>query len=369
MLKANVLLGKRQTESNLGRLLMSMPLPFFAVIITLFNDFVLKKTICAGLVTGKISDVFGIFFSPFFITDICILVVGLFSKKKLSEFFRSCIFGGALLFIGIGFIFLKTSVLFNQLFLSFYRDILGHRAHAMMDLTDLWALISLFFAWVYYSEKKNRSDRFIRFSAKLAAITIGFSSSFATAGAKQKSIANNLDEVQKQDLSFYVGIPFESRNYFYNKLKDTYIHSGTESGYAVSMRYSFLYKNWALRPSFGITHSEMKIKQSYGTSKIEIVNNSWVLDGSLKAYLKKRWDFDLFIQMGINYSLSDKVELTSATGSSTFLGDDHNLLIIPFRGEFGLEYPVTQDVTIDALLSGSLSRSPLIIFIGGSYGF
>jgi hypothetical protein len=233
VLKANVLLGKRPTESNLGRLLMSMPLPFLAVIITLFNDFILKQTIYAGLVTGKLSDVFGIFFSPFFITDICMLIVGLFSKKKLSEFFRSCIFGGTLFFIGIGFIFLKTSVLFNQLFLSFYRDILGQRAHAMMDQTDLWALISLFFAWIYYSDKKNRSDRCIRFNPKLAAIIIGFSSSFAIAGAKKKSIANNLDEVQKQDFSFYFGIPFESGNYFYNELKDTYIHGGAESGYAV----------------------------------------------------------------------------------------------------------------------------------------
>ena len=114
------------------------PATWLSIVMLVVNDHILK-VVCPSWLTGKLSDIAGLFFFPLIVaTSLSFLL----SKYKVTSIRIGQI---AFAFVGIWFILLKTFPLVNFLTTSLITSLLiGFPAKFVMDPTDLIALFAMF---------------------------------------------------------------------------------------------------------------------------------------------------------------------------------------------------------------------------------
>jgi hypothetical protein len=84
------------------RFLCEHPLVLTAVFLVAVNDHILKQSVLAGAVTGKLSDFAGLFFFPFLLLDLLSLV-----RREWQD--STALFLGGAGFTGFAFVALKCN--------------------------------------------------------------------------------------------------------------------------------------------------------------------------------------------------------------------------------------------------------------------
>ena len=125
------------------------PATLAAIVILLLNDHVFKVIIPSWL-TGKLSDVAGLYFFPF------LVLAGLGLLELILPFrlrFMGCrvaphrTMGGALALSGLWFLALKASPISNRYAIALLNTLTGRANHVIADPTDLVALAMLPLVW------------------------------------------------------------------------------------------------------------------------------------------------------------------------------------------------------------------------------
>jgi hypothetical protein len=119
----------------MGRFFCEHPLILTGIFLVAVNDHILKQSVLAGAVTGKLSDFAGLFFFPFLLLDLLSLL-----RRNWQD--STALFLGAATFTGFAFVALKCSHEALGLYRSLY-GLMDLRVSVVRDLTDLTALIML----------------------------------------------------------------------------------------------------------------------------------------------------------------------------------------------------------------------------------
>ena len=130
-----------------------------AMFATLVNDLWLKHSSLAGMLTGKLSDFCGLFFTPFVIMDGITLFRRVAGKEDYSRRTGSLVAGGSCLLIGALFILLKCCPGFARVYVTAYARLLGLKAVVVPDLSDLYALVAIGASYWYYSFIQRQAER------------------------------------------------------------------------------------------------------------------------------------------------------------------------------------------------------------------
>jgi hypothetical protein len=122
---------------------------FIVALIALFiNDFYLKNKF-PGLLTGKLSDIAGLFIFPVFIYFI-------YGKNKLRIYIATA----------IAFTWWKSSL--SQIFIDLYNVLSPLKIGRVIDYTDLFTLLILPFSYYYkFDCNKKLNNNFIRYSLSI----------------------------------------------------------------------------------------------------------------------------------------------------------------------------------------------------------
>ncbi|RMG11865.1 MAG: hypothetical protein D6729_17430 [Deltaproteobacteria bacterium] len=130
------------------------PLPLLAVGVLALNDHVLKGSgLLPGWVTGKLSDLAGLFFFPLFLSAL----VGLVTRRPATR--RRLVL--ACLFTGLGFALLQLSAPVAAAYLWVHRALFPFLGplDVTQDATDLVALSMLPLAYLYGRRRLQRRQR------------------------------------------------------------------------------------------------------------------------------------------------------------------------------------------------------------------
>lgn len=127
------------------------PIVFLTIILTAFNDHLLKQSTFGGVMTGKISDFAGVFFWPYLVLDLVNLIVPNFHHSK-SRFLWISASGYGLLAL------LKISAVFRAYLTNLYQ-FWGLKISITDDLTDLLSMISIPIAYIYYCQLVKKEKR------------------------------------------------------------------------------------------------------------------------------------------------------------------------------------------------------------------
>jgi hypothetical protein len=131
------------------RFLCEHPLILTGISLVAVNDHLLKQSVLAGAVTGKLSDFAGLFFFPFLLLDLLSLL-----RRNWQDSIAVCL--GAAAFTGFAFVALKCSPAALELYRGLY-GLLDLRVSVVRDLTDLSALIMLPLAVSFHRHLRGRS--------------------------------------------------------------------------------------------------------------------------------------------------------------------------------------------------------------------
>ena len=132
----------------MGRFFCEHPVILTGIFLVAVNDHILKQSVLAGAVTGKLSDFAGLFFFPFLLLD-------LFSLRRRHWQDSTALFLGAAGFTGFAFVALKCSHEARALYQSLY-GLMDIRVRVVPDLTDLSALIMLPLAALFHRHLRGR---------------------------------------------------------------------------------------------------------------------------------------------------------------------------------------------------------------------
>jgi hypothetical protein len=140
-------LRMRLSKRKVPSLLVSRFPVFLTIVLTLLNDQVWKYSSWSGSVTGKLSDVCGLFFFPFLLHDLLLIGFVLCGReKRVSRFGFACL----AVLSGLVFTLLKLNSYFSMAWTDFYKDFFGLRIQIINDPSDLWALLALVAGYLYY---------------------------------------------------------------------------------------------------------------------------------------------------------------------------------------------------------------------------
>ena len=132
----------------MGRFFCEHPVVLTGIFLVAVNDHILKQSVLAGAVTGKLSDFAGLFFFPFLLLDLLSLL-----RRSLQH--STPLFLGAAGFTGFAFVALKCSPFALDLYRNLY-GLLDLRVTVIPDLTDLTALIMLPLAASFHRHLRGR---------------------------------------------------------------------------------------------------------------------------------------------------------------------------------------------------------------------
>lgn len=151
---------KNQNLQNSLRCLQH-PATWISIGLLLFNDHVLKTTNPSWL-TGKLSDIAGLFFFPFVVAAGLSFILARF--KVSTQFTGAYAFG----FVAIWFVLLKTNQPINDLTAQFASLVVGFRTNFRLDPTDLLSLFILIPAWILWRQPvSKKNSRWAYFSLLL----------------------------------------------------------------------------------------------------------------------------------------------------------------------------------------------------------
>ncbi len=174
------------------------PLTLLSIAILLLNDHVLK-VVSPSWLTGKLSDFAGLFFFPFIVAAGLSLALAKFnlSRQRIGQI----VFG----IVAIWFTLLKTSPLVNSLTAQLASLFIGAPTRLILDWTDLFALASLWPAWVMW----NQSPKPIVLQRAYIALTVGVVA--CVASSPKPPPFDSIGTVAYHDGVLYAG----SSDYFY----------------------------------------------------------------------------------------------------------------------------------------------------------
>lgn len=124
------------------------PVPLVAVALLILNDCYLKS-VYPSVVTGKISDVAGLFFFPLFLCALICLLANLASRRRENIYWiNRPLLISMIVFTGALFTSVKIWPPATELYLNFVLA-LGFPSQVTFDPTDLWALLVLPITYVF----------------------------------------------------------------------------------------------------------------------------------------------------------------------------------------------------------------------------
>lgn len=128
--------------------LFTRPLPLMAMAVLVLNDHVFKGAgLLPGWLTGKLSDVTGLFFAPLLLCEGMLLVFGVRSQAHA----RHLLTASVLFFVAL-FSSIKTLESANKLYEKGIGALVGG-AQNVVDPTDLLALPFAALAWIYGTQR------------------------------------------------------------------------------------------------------------------------------------------------------------------------------------------------------------------------
>ena len=127
------------------------PLPLLAVALLALNDHLLKRSgLLPGWLTGKLSDVAGLFFFPLLLTALLRTILLLFRRRRPLT---PGLLGGAILVTGAAFTALQLSapaaLYYEWLMPRLDPTGIVRSVRVTPDPTDLLALPALWFTWLH----------------------------------------------------------------------------------------------------------------------------------------------------------------------------------------------------------------------------
>lgn len=124
------------------------PVPLAAVALLILNDRYLKAAY-PSVVTGKLSDVAGLFFFPLFLCALVCLLANLVSGRRENIYWiNRPLLLAAIAFTAALFTSVKIWPAATELYLNFVLA-LGFPSQVTHDSSDLWALLVLPFTFVF----------------------------------------------------------------------------------------------------------------------------------------------------------------------------------------------------------------------------
>jgi hypothetical protein len=154
------------------------PVSLAAVVVLAVNDHLLKGSgLLDGAITGKLSDVAGLFFFPLLISA---AVRGVRGAVVDDERDHPAIALSAITATGLTFTALKTLPPFNEVVSA----VLGPN---VLDPTDLWALLALLPSWLWM---RRRTTPRLSHRLHLAAVAVSGLASLATSGPRGHYVRN-----------------------------------------------------------------------------------------------------------------------------------------------------------------------------------
>lgn len=138
----------------------TQPAVLVAMLLTLANDRVLKgAAVLPSTVTGKLSDFCGLFFTPFTLLDILLIVTAPFRNRYR---FQRYAFLVILCTTHLTFCLIKLFPLAAQTYKNFILSTFSLNVLVTPDLTDLFAVVTLPLSLAYFLEKSSTSPIHIR---------------------------------------------------------------------------------------------------------------------------------------------------------------------------------------------------------------
>lgn len=150
------------------------PLPLAAVAVLAINDHLLKGSgLLPGWITGKLSDVAGLFFFPVLLGAIARGALRIGARREVAD--RRALAGAAIFATGVVFTLLKLHAPFN----AWVESVWGTNS---MDATDLWALpvLPLSAAFMLRGAREQASVSHAKRALDLAAVALAAMASIAT---------------------------------------------------------------------------------------------------------------------------------------------------------------------------------------------
>lgn len=149
---------ERKTDPRFPGWLLAHPIPVLAVGVVLVNDRVVKPR-WPGVLSGKLSDVAGVFFLPLLIASVIELARKTMGRPRAVSLLGVAV---ASAFVAIGFATVKlwtpASGAYGSLVGLLRWPVTGSRHHVVVatDPSDLIALPFALLAWVYAATRSKR---------------------------------------------------------------------------------------------------------------------------------------------------------------------------------------------------------------------
>lgn len=166
--------------------------PFFilGLFILLINDFYLKNKY-PGLITGKLSDIAGLFIFPF-------LFAVFFPSKKILIYLITL----------FGFILWKLPL--SDYFINLWNNNISYNIDRVVDYTDYWALLILPFSYYYNPKSQFNYNGLFKKLLYFGIILISIFSFIATVGT-HGNIKIYKFNYSKKEINYAVSILFEQK--------------------------------------------------------------------------------------------------------------------------------------------------------------
>lgn len=137
------------------------PIPLFAVLVLAVNDHILKAAY-PSFVTGKLSDLAGVFVFPIFLCALWNLCLNLVSMARASGQFHWIALRQAAIAIVLTDLIFASVKLMPEV-TSFYVHLLakiGFPSRVTPDATDLIAIVMNIFTWLYVRQQVRRNPQY-----------------------------------------------------------------------------------------------------------------------------------------------------------------------------------------------------------------
>jgi hypothetical protein len=340
-----------------------------AIGVTLLNDFFLKTSPYAGFVTGKLSDVFGLFFFPFFVYDVFRLL-----DRRRSHRTPACellTFAGICMAAGVAFAALKCTDSFAAYYIDLYAALFDMRVGVTMDHTDLFALPALVAAYGYFRARTARTSEVKPFARKLIAASVVGAGLSAPVAFGDEGKTNEDAHGPSMAVSLYAGFPLASSNQVYRRLQyEQFNNERPDGGYSIWPKFIYPIGSIGRFPTAitgGLMYAEISNRRSYGDSEMSIKHRVGVAEAGYRIYWPEIWKLHPFTEAGLNIQLLNTVTFETGTGKHVYYHDAGFHRLVPFRLDAGASLPVCDRVSVDFLASVAGALSPTAIYLGGTY--
>ena len=179
----------RSTETSLRCL--AHPATLSSIAILLLNDHVLKRAM-PSLLTGKLSDLAGVFFFPFLLAALLSHALERWARPRPATVGLV-----AMGVTGAWFALLKVSPVANAWTCSLLSALWGGQVVLLLDPTDLVALVMLWPAWRLWQRESARVERTMPPRLAWAALAVAVAATVATSPVNDELVLRIVNDNQE----------------------------------------------------------------------------------------------------------------------------------------------------------------------------